>query len=172
VLRLYSLHQAFTDKKVIDFYNRFKPIRNKIRTYDAPWLIKLAMEKLYEIRKLPIYKAQGYLPWNLLFLIKLAFIEGSASYPPRKPTPNDLAHLIHAINELGNHNRLLTEKSHSGIMKLKRTLAFQQFWLQHPISQAHLGRQLLLFDKLQWKQYERAVREKLDRDISGQVALN
>ncbi len=135
----------------MSFFDEYKPLRNKIRTFDTLSLVLLAIKKLHEVSMKPMYSDRSYMSWNLLFLIKIAFIEGGTKYPVKIPTENDLAVLHNMMRELSGKSRLIDEGSNQGLLKYMRMMAFQQFWLRHEVTQSDIGRQLQLFTELDWK---------------------
>jgi len=134
-------------------WNKFKPKRNKIRSFDKLSLIEYSTQKLHEVENKPITKAHGYLPWYLLFLIKLSFIYGGQKYPSKKATINDIGKLINMLRNLEIENEFLKQGDISGLTKYLRILSFQQFWFQRHINNWDYGLQIQLFKKIKWTKY-------------------
>ena len=57
-------------------YNDYKVLRNKVRKFTALSIIFICIKKLHEISKKPVFEETAYLPWELLYLIKIGFLEG------------------------------------------------------------------------------------------------
>lgn len=127
-------------------YDDFKLLRNKIRKYDPSTIIVLCIQKLHEISKKPVYENRSYLPWELLYLIKIAFIEGGKN-EKRIANINDMNTLLNLVKDLGSESSFLNGER-GGMRKFMRTLAFQQFWFQRGVASYDMARQVLIFDKV------------------------
>jgi len=125
-------------------FEEYKILRNKIRNYDPLSIVLPCITKLHEISKKAVYENRGYYPWGLLYLIKIAFLEGGKN-GNRAATIGNINSALNYINELANESRFLNGEK-GGARKFMRTLAFQQFWFQRPITSSDLARQLLIFD--------------------------
>jgi hypothetical protein len=134
----------------MDNYDTYKVIRNKVRKYVPSSIITKCIDKLHEIYKKPIHENVGYLPWEILLLIKIAFIEDGNGSHDKIATDNDIALTINVIKDESKHNKFLRTTSPHGIYKFLRMTAFQQFWLQDKTSGFDIGRQLVLFDDDDW----------------------
>lgn len=51
-------------------FQDFKPIRNKLREFDAAALLMHFVDRLYGLRDFPIEKVGQQPPWYLLLLVK------------------------------------------------------------------------------------------------------
>jgi hypothetical protein len=88
-----------------------------------------------------------YPPWFVLLLIKLAVLHCDPSHPKkRNATIQDFNRLINVIHEIFGCVRL--PRDYDNVFLFLKNMAFQQFWLQQPLSSADLGRQIWLFEKL------------------------
>lgn len=125
-------------------FEDYKVLRNKIRNYDPLSIVLPCITKLHEISKKAVYENGGYYPWGLLYLIKIAFLEGGNN-ANKTATIGNINCALNYINELANESRFLNGEK-GGARKFMRTLAFQQFWFQRPITSSDLARQLLIFD--------------------------
>lgn len=125
-------------------FEDYKALRNKVRNYELLSLVLLCIKKLHEISKKAVYESGGYYPWNLLYLVKIAFLEGGKN-GSKAATIGNINTALNHINELGNESRFLKGEN-GGVRKFMRTLAFQQFWFQRPITSSDMARQLLIFD--------------------------
>lgn len=125
-------------------FEDYKVLRNKIRNYEPLSIVLPCIKILHEISKKAVYGNGGYYPWGLLYLIKIAFLEGGKN-DSKTATIGNINTALNYINELGNESRFLNGEK-GGARKFMRTLAFQQFWFQRPITSSDLARQLLIFD--------------------------
>lgn len=135
-------------RRTLDSYSQYKSICNKVRTFDTNRILIFCILKLHEISdKLgPEYK--GYTPWHLLYLIKLVLMYGGEKYPSRQATINDIIAFINRIKNYDTGMYLLTGNRQEKLQKLMRALAFQQFWLQKPINNYEIARQIVLFQQI------------------------
>ena len=124
-------------------YSDFKPIRNKIRKFDADKLLELEIRMMHELHDAPREKLSQCPPWLLMSLIKWTLLYGQINSTKRSPTQNDLNALINMLHRLGDRSRLPDEYSSIGLFM--KTLAFQQFWYQNLLASSDLGRQIRLF---------------------------
>lgn len=125
-------------------FDDYKVLRNKVRKYETLSLVLPCIKKLHEISKKPVYDNGGYYPWHLLYLIKVAFLEGGKN-GSKIATTGHINAALNQINDLGNESRFLNGEN-GGVRKYLRTQAFQQFWFQRPITSRDMARQLLIFD--------------------------
>lgn len=101
--------------------------------------------KLHEIENKHITEWGGWLPWNLVLLIKWSVEYGGKQYPTREATETVITKLMNLINELPSENVFLKDNGIGGVQKFVRTTAFQQFWYQKRLNSWELSRQYLLF---------------------------
>ncbi|MBI5557077.1 MAG: hypothetical protein HY885_05520 [Deltaproteobacteria bacterium] len=125
-------------------YEDYKVLRNKIRNYDPLSIVLPCITKLHEISKNAVYANGGYYPWGLLYLIKIAFLEGGKN-SNKTATIENINCALDYVNELAKESRFFNGEK-GGASKFMRTLAFQQFWFQRSITSSDLARQLLIFD--------------------------
>jgi len=126
-------------------FEDYKKLRNKVRKFDPLSIVLPSIQKLHESSKKPPNEYGGYTPWNLLYLIKIAFLEGGKN-GAKIATIRDINTTLNQIINLGDGNRFLNGEM-SGLRKFMRMLAFQQFWFQRSITSDDLARQLLIFNK-------------------------
>ena len=131
--------------EIMDFYEQFKIARNRIRKFDTLSLIVRSTEKLHEIEQKSLPDWGGWMPWNLLLLIKWSAEYGGKHHPPREFRAKSLIKLANQINDFSSSNDFLSQADEAGIRKFMRVLAFQQFWYQRPISKWKISRQYILF---------------------------
>ncbi|MDA3907230.1 MAG: hypothetical protein PF484_14250 [Bacteroidales bacterium] len=108
-------------------------------------LIQLCSIKLHEIENKHITEWEGWLPWNLVLLIKWSVEYGGKQYPTREATKTVVTKLINLMNDLPSENVFLKDNGIGGLQKFVRTTAFQQFWYQTRLNSWELSRQYLLF---------------------------
>lgn len=125
-------------------FDDYKVLRNKVRKFQTLSIVLPCIEKLHEISKKAVHENGGYTPWNLLYLIKIAFLEGGRN-GNKVAMIGDINTALNHIIELGNESRFLNGEK-GGIRKFMRTLAFQQFWFQRGIRSSDMARQLIIFD--------------------------
>jgi len=131
-------------------YHIYKPLRNMIRKYEAESIILQCINKLHEISKKPIYEETGYMPWEILLLVKFTALDGSIGVGVNAD-PNTLRRLLNKIKyNIGNSIKYLNPGDSSGMNKFMRRNAFQQFGYQSELSKADIGRQIYLFNNLSW----------------------
>jgi hypothetical protein len=148
-----------TESKSISFSD-FKPIRNKIRKFDADKLLELEIRLMHELHDAPKDKLSQCPPWLLMSLIKWTLMYGEINPTKRSPTRNDLAALINMIHRLGDRARLPSE--YSSVYIFLKSIAFQQFWYQSSLASSDIGRQIKLFlELLPAKFVEEIFQEKL-----------
>lgn len=138
-----------------DFYtSRFKPFRNKLAKYDASQIVSRGISSLHNsfsnnafvwLRKPGSSDKPVPYPWDVLLLIKWAFIYGGNKLC-FDVTHNDFINFCNQINDFQNRIRGFDEDEQSKLYKFIRTIAFQQFWLQRDFMNKYdFGRQLVLF---------------------------
>jgi len=125
-------------------FDDYKVLRNKVRKFQTLSIVLPCIEKLHEISKKAVHENGGYTPWNLLYLIKIAFLEGGRN-GNKVAMIGDINTALNHIIELGNEPRFLNGEK-GGLRKFMRTLAFQQFWFQRGIKSSDMARQLIIFD--------------------------
>ena len=132
-----------------DTFARFKPIRNKIRKYDSLTLFTLCMNKLKEVEHRGLHEIRGWVPWDLMVLLRWIAIYGDFKGlgKQRDPSLIDLCKLIEDVKRFNDQPDLLHYPEY-GVEKLMRAFAFQQFWWQAPLRRQDLGRLWLLFGEL------------------------
>lgn len=57
-------------------FDDYKVLRNKVRKFQTFSIVLPCIEKLHEISNNAVHENGGYTPWNLLYLIKITFLEG------------------------------------------------------------------------------------------------
>jgi hypothetical protein len=132
-------------------YHIYKPLRNQIKKFDPESVILQCISKIHEISKKPIYENTGYLPWELLFLIKFVALDGEIGVG-RKADVHTLPTLLNLIKDnIGNCTKFIDQGEPSGMNKFMRRIAFQQFCFQFGPNKADFGRQIFLFKNVEWK---------------------
>lgn len=126
-------------------FEDYKKVRNKVRKFEPLSIVLPSIQKLHETSKRPPNEYGGYTPWNLLYLIKIAFLEAGKN-GSKIATMRDINNTLNKIIDLGDGNRFLNGKM-GGLRKFMRMLAFQQFWFQRPITSDDLARQFLIFNR-------------------------
>ncbi len=133
-----------------DNFSKFKPIRNKIRKYQAMPLFSLCLNQHKEVEASPrnMQMLRTWTPWDLLLLLRwiAAYGDFEGRGQQREPTTADLGKLFNQVKSLTDRPDLLP--SEFGIERFMRAMAFQQFWWQRPLDAADLGRLWLLFGEL------------------------
>ncbi len=129
-------------------YDEYKVLRNKVRNFTAISIIFICIKKLHEISKRPVFEETAYLPWELLYLIKIGFLEGGKN-GGKVAVINDINKMLNQLKELGSESPFLGSGTAGGIRKFMRTLAFQQFWTQRGLSNYDLARQVIIFNDCQ-----------------------
>lgn len=126
-------------------YDDYKVLRNKVRKFTALSIIFICIKKLHEISKKPVFEETAYLPWELLYLIKIGFLEGGKN-GEKVAVINDVNGMLNQLKELGSDSPFLGMGTAGGLRKFMRTLAFQQFWVQRGLSNYDLARQVVIFN--------------------------
>lgn len=129
----------------MSFHEKFKRVRNRLSKIETMSLIQLCSIKLHEIENKHITEWEGWLPWNLVLLIKWSVEYGGKQYPTREATKTVITKLINLMNDLPSENVFLKDNGIGGLQKFVRTTAFQQFWYQTRLNSWELSRQYLLF---------------------------
>jgi len=144
-------------------YYRYRPLRNQIKKYDTESVILQCIKKLHEISKKPVFEEKGYLPWEIMFLIKFMALDGNVG-AGLKADANSLPKLLNKIKDnIGNSTKFIDKGGAHGLNKYMRRAAFQQFCYQSGSCKADFGRQMYLFRSLEW---EYPVKEKF-KEITG-----
>ena len=133
-------------EQIMSKYEEYKVLRNKLRKYDTLSIILLCIGKLHEISKKPVYENTAYLPWELLYLIKIAFLEAGKN-EQRVAVINDINNMLNLIKDLGNEARFLNGDS-GGLRKFMRLMSFQQFWCQRGLNSNDMARQVVIYDNV------------------------
>jgi hypothetical protein len=107
-------------------FEDYKVLRNKVWKIELLSLVLQCIKKLHEISKKAVHENGGYTPWNLLYLVKIAFLEGGKN-GSKAATIGDVNTALNQIIHLGDECRFLYGEK-GGLRKFMRTLAFQQFW--------------------------------------------
>lgn len=125
-------------------FKDIKPIRNRLRQFEAGSLLRITVDRLHAVRNLDVDLIRVTPPWNLLLLVKWTLRWGE--FNPRLPaaTSNDFARLMNMIHDL--HGRVRMPSEYDDIFTFLKCVACQQFWLQQGIGAGKLGRQVLLYD--------------------------
>ncbi len=130
-----------------DGYDRYKPIRNDIRQFNAESLFLITVKHLNEIFELPPHEwaSKGMSPWELLLLVKWTLFEANKS-GHIEPKYRDFARIVNKIKDF-NDDLGVEEGSKHRLEKFFRKMAFQQFWLQsgQVMNSIRLGRTIELF---------------------------
>lgn len=129
----------------MNFYEQFKIVRNRIRKFDSISLITRTSSKLHEIEYKEITDWNGWLPWNLLLLIKWSAEHGGSYYPPKEFSDKSLVNISNLMHDFASTNDFLDQGDEGGLRKFMRVLAFQQFWIQRSVSSWEVVRQYILF---------------------------
>jgi len=124
-------------------YENYKPIRNRIRKFDANTLVSRSVHKLHEIKDFDTLEFKGWSPWNLLLLIKWTLLDGHFESGRKPATFDHLAALVKMTHDLFGIGRMPSEYSSTSLFA--KNLIFQQEWLQRRPSMADVGRQIELF---------------------------
>ena len=128
----------------------FKPIKNKIRSYDPLELISRVSKKIHEVENLPIEEWRGWDPWYLYLLIKWSFEFGGENAKIKTFGNKELVKLINMIKDFDGRcgSPFLQSDGKGNVIKFLRTKAYQQFWMQLPLGPWNIARQFLLFNDL------------------------
>lgn len=91
-----------------DLYTRHKPIRNKIRRFKSLSLIGAAVDKLHTAIDGSARPPEwgGYLPWNLLLLIRWVYQYSEPQSQPREIDERSFIDLLNGINDLRDSVRM------------------------------------------------------------------
>lgn len=127
-------------------FEDFKPIRNKIRGFDADKLLELEVRMMYEMQDMAVEKVRHCPPWYLMLLIKWTLMYGELNSTKKSPKQNDLVALINMVHQLGD--RLRPPSDYSNVYLFLKCMAFQQFWYRRGLAGSDFGRQLKLFLEL------------------------
>ena len=139
-----------------NFYtSRFKPFRNKLSKYDASQIVSHGISSLHNsfsnnaydwLRKPSSSHQPVPMPWNVLLLIKWAFIYGGNKFC-FDVTHNGFNTFYDQVNNFQDRIRGFDDDEQSKLHKFFRTLAFQQFWLHRDFMNTYdFGRQSILFN--------------------------
>lgn len=146
-------------------YDNFKKVRNKIREYNAEFIIFQCIETLNHEDAVKIERVRFYPPWAVLLLLKWTLIYGDYdNYLKMKGFHKQAFYkLLNLLNDFSGSVKSPSEYDNSFLFL--RHLAFQQFWIQepYPIILGRLARQSLLFRNLS---SEHSLKE-LFRDKTG-----
>jgi|GEM_PF-6742472 hypothetical protein len=148
-------------KRKIEYEQRdlFKKVRNQLRNYTINSTVLLCIEELHKINLNNIVTNKGkstnkeFMPWNLLFIIRLSFIYGGDKYPPKELNKKKLIKIYNLVYKFGDRNNFTEKKDYYSFVKYFRSISFQQFWFQQRLSYWVINHQLLLFHILDWKKY-------------------
>ncbi len=132
----------------MEFYERFKRVRNRISKVDTLSLIHNTSAQLHKIERMDPPDWKGWLPWHLLLLLKWGIEYGGGQYPPEEAKESVLVKLMNLIKGLEDGNVFLKEGGNLGLQKFLRTTAFQQLWFQTRLGKWELSRQYILFCEL------------------------
>jgi hypothetical protein len=124
-------------------YDDYKTLRNKVRKFSAISMVSLCNTKLHEIAKINLTESPDYLPWELLFLLKIAFIEGGTN-GTKTATTNDVNKLLNQIKGLATHEDFF-DGTITGIYKFFRIMSFQQFMFQSKLASYDISRQIVIY---------------------------
>jgi hypothetical protein len=128
-------------------YANYKPIRNVIWQFDPEVLVFAAIERLQKVFELKPneWATSGYLPWELLLLIKWTLNECDKC-KRNQPTEKDLSKIINKIKDYTDDFGVPEDSKHK-LEKFMRKTAFQQFWFQsgQAMNSIRLSRTIELF---------------------------
>jgi hypothetical protein len=133
------------------YYEGYKTIRNKLRTYDPIGLIRMCLQYLHQ----PVTKPLDYLkrhPWCAMLLIKWILVD-EKFIDRNRPTPTDAQaiKLMEQVMDLANKVRMPTE--HDSLTIFIRTMAFQQVLYQRRSPITLISRQMIYFGGLGEEHY-------------------
>jgi hypothetical protein len=135
----------FSELRVFDY---FKKVRNKIRNYYPQEIVLACITKLNDDKGDQIQKLRLYPFWFMFLLIKWSVLYGEYSDPDRKHfKTRDFNNLINLMHDLFGVQR--GPDDYENIHHFFRTSTYPQFWLQENLPINKLGRQVLLFYKLE-----------------------
>lgn len=124
-------------------YDDYKTLRNKVRKFSAISMVSLCITKLHEIAKINLTESPDYLPWELLFILKIAFIEGGTN-GTKTATMTDVNKLLNQMKALPTHE-VFFDGTITGIYKYFRIMSFQQFIFQDKLASYDISRQIVIY---------------------------
>jgi hypothetical protein len=131
-----------------DLYTRHKPIRNKIKRYEPLSVIRAAVDKLHTIidGSSPTDWG-GYLPWDLLLLIRWVYNYSETQYRPPDIDEHNFLALLRAINDLRDSVRMEGQPDgHIMSIFMRRTLFFELPFQIRPYEiGSSFSRQIVMF---------------------------
>jgi len=127
----------------MSFTGKFNKITRRLRKVNANSLVALSAVKIREVEQRSAPDYQGWLPWNLLLLMRWG-IEFGRHEGGVQADEQMLASLMNDAQGLLAVDPYLQDKTNGGIEKFFRRVAYQQFWFQRSISKMDFGRLWLL----------------------------
>jgi hypothetical protein len=131
-----SLSQKLITKRYLKVA---KHAHDQIRHYSGHELLENIVSRLHLVDGQRIEDWRGQPPWVLLLLLKWTLMYGSFSSLALRPVTeysvNGLINLVHAVE-------------HSDHLLFFRAIAYQQFIFQENITRVSIGRQAIIFGKL------------------------
>lgn len=131
-------------------HDLFKPIMNKLRSFDPIEVISIVARKLHQVEGLPISDWNGWYPWFLCLIIKWGLEFGGENSGIKEFNEKKLANLLEKVKDFDGKcgNSFLESDIDGNVLKFLRTRANQQFWIQLPLGSWNIARQYLLFNDL------------------------
>ncbi|OQW47941.1 MAG: hypothetical protein A4S09_14180 [Proteobacteria bacterium SG_bin7] len=129
-------------------HQKFNSAKNNIKRFNAESIILHSMRINRNLSNLPPDKFEGYMPWEIMLLIKWTLVFGNWENK-KNPNQSQYNSMINKIKEVFPENKFLLKKSSAGIRKFMRQTAFQQFGLQRKLTKANVGRNFELFGSAQ-----------------------
>lgn len=136
------------------FYERYKPLRNKLRKYSPESILEACIEKM---NKFDQGSVEGLLamPWLWIVALKWAFIDVGTSFgSSKKITSKELEGLNLLLVKISNYALLPTQ--YKPMELYTRAITYQQAPYQVLIAAYGLARQDLMFGKCQENEFFKA----------------
>ena len=133
----------------MNFYDSYKPLRNKIRKYNSKQLILSLINLAHQLNRTHVEQWKYFQPCEILLLIKWVIFEYDSAEKNQnlsEPICNGFIKNLKDLFEL-HRSDALSRHSENQLPKFLRQTAFQQFWLQPAgrLTTEIMARQLLLF---------------------------
>lgn len=133
------------------YYEAYKTIRNKLRTYDPIGLIQMCLRYLHQPAAKPLDYLKRY-PWCVMLLIKWILVDEKFTDRNRPtPTADQATNLLQQVVNLANKVRMPSE--HDSVTIFIRAMVFQQVLYQRRSPITLISRQMLYFGGLDEAHY-------------------
>jgi|GEM_PF-2104321 len=136
------------------FYDRYKPLRNKLRKFSAESVLEACMEKM---NKFGVNSVEGFLavPWLWIVVVKWKFIDDAGVVGgKRRMTQKELEELQMLLVKISNYAMLPSQ--YKPMELYTRAVTYQQAPYQIPIAVYGLARQDLMFGESQENEFFQA----------------